>query len=176
MLRSIALFALSMCVGMSSAAAQTVAPPATVQAPRTPPPVREKFIEQGAGDVSSPFTKPTVLKLNAIVQKSKDIIDRFDHQIPAIRTAVAVGAKPGATPAARARATSSMAALHAMSERARVNLAAMKQAEHVVRTSGEKYNDTILSAMVAFCVDVDTELRNEDRQLSAQLSSRLKRG
>lgn len=169
MLKSIFLSVLLGFTALSVAGAQTAAPSATGQAPRTPPPIREKFVEQGIDQLSSPFTKPTVLKLNAIVQKSKDIIDRFDHDIKAIRTAVAAAAKRGAPVAARAHATASLGTLSALSERARINLAEMKRAERGVRTSGEKYNDTILSAMVAFCVDVDTEVRTEHRQLAAKL-------
>lgn len=169
MFKSIFLSVLLGLTALAAANAQTAAPSTTGQAPRTPPPVREKFVEQGKDQLSSPFTKPTVLKLNAIVQKSKDIIDRFDHDIPAIRKSVAAGASRGATAAARARGATSLGALFALSERARVNLAEMKRAERGVRTSGEKYNDTILSAMVAFCVDVDTELRTEHRQLAAKL-------
>lgn len=169
MFRSLFVSALLGLTAISAVGAQTAAPSTTGQPTRTPPPVREKFVEQGAADVGSPFTKPTVLKLNAIVRKSKNIIDRFDHDVPAIRAAVAAGAKPGAAKAARARATTSLDALATLSERARINLAEMKRAERGVRTSGEKYNDTILSAMVAFCVDVDTELRTEHRQLTAKL-------
>lgn len=154
---------------LALAAAQPATAIAAGQSARPQTPVREQFIEQGADQIGSPFTKPTVLRLNAIVQKSKDIIDRFDHDIPGVRAAVADGARRGATPAARARAQTQLAALAAMSERARVNLADMKRAERRVRTSGEKFNDTILSAMVAFCVDVDTELRTEHRQLAAKL-------
>lgn len=169
MFKSIFLSVLLGFTAVGAVQAQTAASQSTSQSLGTPPPVREKFIEQGAADVGSPFTKPTVLKLNAIVQKSKNIIDRFDHDVPAIRAAVAAGAKRGATKAARARATVSLGSLATLSERARINLADMKRAERGVRTSGEKYNDTILSAMVAFCVDVDTELRTEHRQLAAKL-------
>ncbi|MBA4048682.1 MAG: hypothetical protein C0476_09100 [Sphingomonas sp.] len=132
-------------------------------------PVREKFVEQGPDQLSSPFTKATVLKLNAIVRKSQVIIDEFDLDIPAIRKAVAAGAAPRASSAARARANTSLASLATLASRAQVNRADMQRAERQVRTSGEKYNDTILAAMVAFCVDVDTELRTEHRMLAAKL-------
>lgn len=161
---------LALLVGGTALAA---APSATIAAPgqaaRAPAPVREQFVEQGPDQLSSPFTKTTVLRLNAIVRKSKDIIDRFDRDIPGIRASVAAGARRGAAPAARARAQTQLGALAALSERARVNLAEMKRAEHRVRTSGEKFNDTILSAMVAFCIDVDSELRTEHRDLAAKL-------
>lgn len=145
----------------SLASAQTAAPPQ-----------RDKFVEQGADQIGSPFTKATVLKLNAIVRKSQAIIAEFDRTIPGIRKSVAAGAARGATAAQRTRAKASFASLTTLAGRAQFNRADMQRAERQLRASGEKYNDTILAAMVEFCVEVDTELQTEQRALAAKLKGR----
>ncbi len=150
----------------TSAAAQTAAPSAAVQS-ADPSPAHEQFVEIGIGQLSSPFTTATVLKLNAIVARSKAVIDRFDASIPAIRKSVAAGSAADATPDVKSRAKASLAELDALSASASADLADMKAAERQVRSSGEKYNDTILSAMVRFVADVDDELRTECHELSA---------
>ncbi|MFM9827784.1 MAG: hypothetical protein ACKVOB_03440 [Sphingomonas sp.] len=129
-----------------------------------------RFVEQGLEQLSSPFTKPTVIKLNAIVARSKNSIDTFDHIVPGIRASVAAAAKPKASLAARKAAHAQMGKLMALATKARTEQTAMKAAEKQVRASGEKYNDTILSAMVGFVDEVKTEIDEEVTQLSAKLA------
>ena len=159
------------CVIQPAANAQSAAKPAPTQTPAARSP-NEKFVELQPDQLSSPFTKPTVLKLNAIVRRSKAVIDEFDHSIPAIRKAVSAGAAKSASATTKAHARTEFARVVAMRQQAAVASADMKKAEHIVRTSGEKFNDTILSAMVQFVMDVDHELANEKAQLMPKVTGR----
>ena len=171
MLRAFVVAAGIICAIASSVAAQTAgasgAPPITA----APSPAGERFVEVGIDQLSSPFTKDTVLKLNAIVGRSKLIIDRFDASIPTIRKAVAAGAAADATPQVKRRANASLGDLDGLAAGASADLADMKRAERQIRASGEKYNEPILAAMVRFVADVDDELRTEHRELSEKIVS-----
>lgn len=122
------------------------------------------FVEQGIDELSSPFTRETVLKLNAIVARSKDSIDTFDKIVPDIRKAVAAQADGSGE-----AGTAAIAQLSELRQKAQQEVADMKAAEAVVRSSGEKYNDVILSAMVGFVVGVEDEIGDEIADLNKQL-------
>lgn len=124
-----------------------------------------QFVEQGVNELSSPFTRETVLKLNAIVARSKDSIDTFDKIIPDIRKSVDAAAASRNAKAADA----AMAQLNQLRQKAKQEVTEMKAAEAVVRSSGEKYNDVILSAMVGFVVGVEDEIGDEINALNKQL-------
>ena len=159
------------CLTIALAAAVATGAVAQTAPPARPEPVREQYVEMGIDQLSSPFTTPTVLKLNAIVAKSKVIIDRFDAVIPSVRASVAAGAARDATPAARQQATVRLDDLVALCTRAHANLAAMMLAKRELDDRGEKYNATILAGMVQFVTDVDDELGVEHRELAAKLDA-----
>lgn len=161
------------CASMGGAATAQAQTAATGQSsapasPRAP----SQFTELGPDQMSSPFTKPTVLKLNAIVARSKSVIDQYDGAIPGIRSAVAAGGQPHASPAAKRRAQTDFGQLVAMHQRATAAQVDMKRAEREVRASGEKYNDVILAAMVRFVDDVADELSTERKQLAPKPARR----
>ncbi len=170
---ALAAFGLTVAPGAHAAApgasaGQTQPPPAA----STPAGKPTRFVEQGLDALSSPFTRPTVLKLNAIVARSKTSIDAFDKLAPVVRASVSAGAKPNATNAAKKPATLQMGRLMALAAKAATEQSAMKAAEKQVRASGEKYNDTLLSAMVGFVDEVTSEINEEVGQLSARLAAR----
>lgn len=142
--------------------------PAAADSPSKP----TRFVEQGLDALSSPFTKPTVLRLNAIVARSKASIDMFDKLAPVVRASVGASEKPNATNAAKTAAKLQMGRLKALADKAAGEQAAMKMAEKMVRSSGEKYNDTLLSAMVGFVDEVTAEINEEVTQLSVRLAAR----
>ncbi len=155
---------LLLAIGSTGADAQTAAPPAE--------PVTNTFVKQGDGQVSSPFTKATVLKLNAIVSRSKVAIDGYDAVIAATRASVAAAGEPGAAPAARRKAKAMIAKIDKLATAAAAAHADLDKAETELKASGEVYNTTLLGGMKIFSTDVDTELHTAVTQLSARLAAK----
>lgn len=109
-----------------------------------------EFVELSIGDLNSPFTKDTVLALNAIVATSLATIKAFDKELPAIQKSV----------------DSATAKLDTLSHQSKTALVDIKAAQSKLEASGELYNAAILSAMVSFVNDVDTEIREEKQELT----------
>ena len=107
------------------------------------------FARQELEQLGSPFTRETVLELNAIVARSLAAVEEFD----AVRKA---GADDADRAAAERRET--LAALSDRAGRARSDLTA---AAARLRDRGEPHNEAILAAMVRFANDVDGEIREE---------------
>lgn len=128
----------------------------------------QTFSKLELAQLRSPFTKKSVLMLNAITARSKKTIDAYDAQLPAIRRAILA---PATNAAQRKQRVSALARLSALASQSDIELRDMKAAEHKVRTSGEFYNDTILSAMVAFVMDVRTEITDKRAELAKALPS-----
>lgn len=149
--------------------ALAVAQPANAQQSPAPANGKTVLVKQELEQLSSPFTKPTVLMLNAITARSKATIDAYDKAVPGIRAAVSDRGRGAAARAKRQAAMARLSALAAEAARERVD---MKRAERRVRTSGEKYNDTILTAMVDFVVNVDTEIHGEQATLAKKVAAR----
>ena len=123
-----------------------------------------EFIELEADDVDAPFTRERVLQLNAIVQRSLDLINEFDAQLPEISQTVLEGSTD--------EATAAIGKLEDMSVRSAGIVADMAEAETDLIASGEKYNDAILAGMIGFIDDVDKELKDEISTLQEQLAAR----
>lgn len=109
-----------------------------------------KFERLELDQLSSPFTKKTVLKLNKIVGRSLAAVQEFDR----IRR----------TPDAGSTRISDYRTLSATANAARSDMSA---ASVQLRNSGERYNEAIFAAMVRFVDDVDDEIRAEVEQVSA---------
>jgi hypothetical protein len=129
----------------------------------------------GTNEARSPFERETVIRLNAIVQRSLDAINEYDGRRKEIREAAAVAAAPGADDAARAKATEGISFIDGLYDRAKAAFDDLKVAENDVKTSGEFYNDAILAGMVTFVTKVEVELREEKESLSAQISGASKK-
>lgn len=108
------------------------------------------FVKQELGNLTSPFTRKTVLELNSIVARSLSAIESFD------RTRRIETRDPDGL-------TGRYCELCELASEAKSD---MSEASHRVRTSGERYNDEILTAMVHFVNDVDREIRDELRDFS----------
>lgn len=109
-----------------------------------------RFVEQELDQLSSPFSRETVLELNAIVARSLDVIEEFDtaRREHAVRPSSATGGL--------------YADLAQRADGARVDMAA---AEQRLRQSGERFNEAILAAMVRFVDGVSTEIALETERL-----------
>jgi hypothetical protein len=112
------------------------------------------FVEQQLVQLGSPFTRETVLTLNAIVARSLSTINAFDD------------AREQLDASDRASAAEMLTMFHLLADQAALARQDMDAAAERLRNSGEPYNEAIFAAMVHFVDDVDEEIRAEIEQLS----------
>ncbi|TXG82562.1 MAG: hypothetical protein E6R12_11125 [Sphingomonadales bacterium] len=149
------------CAGHQPAATSTAAAPSIPgQAPERPGALKAE-LEQ------PPFTRDAVLKLNAIVARAKTELDSYDAKASGFRAAVTAARSAPDDKALRAKADAVRSELAGMQRRAHEALRDMKAAEAEVRTSGDYFNDVILSAMVYFVEQADKELTEAVNRLSS---------
>ena len=113
-----------------------------------------KFVEQKLEDLTSPFTKETVLALNAIVSRSLTAIDTFDQTRRELND--------NTNDAQRVEILATYTELSNTTRQARDDMAA---AAERLRDSGERYNEAIFAAMVEFVNNVDKEIHQEIAKL-----------
>jgi hypothetical protein len=116
---------------------------------------------QSDGRKKSPFTQETVVKLNAIVGRSKAAIDEFDEIAPKSRAAVAQGKKHPSDRAAKAGAQQAIVkieSLHAQAVAAKADLAS---AGRQLEESRVYYDKIIFAGMTLFTEKVEAELAEE---------------
>lgn len=103
-----------------------------------------------AVDQRPAFTQQTVLKLNAVVSRTKAALDRFDLLTPQLAAARAAGDK-----ARIAALTGEIGKLEAEARAARTAFAAEKAA---LLASDEYHDERILAAMEQFVTDAPDEI------------------
>ena len=113
-----------------------------------------KFAEQKLEDLTSPFTKETVLTLNAIVSRSLTAIETFDETRRELNN--------NTDDAQRVEILTTYTELSNTTRQARDDMAA---AAERLRDSGERYNEAIFAAMVEFVNNVDKEIHQEIAEL-----------
>lgn len=123
----------------------------------------------GTNEASSPFERETVIRLNAIVQRSLDAINDYDGRRAEILAAADAAAAGDAE--ARVKAEEGAAFVRDLHGRAKLALEDLMTAENDVKTSGEVYNAAILAGMVTFVTKVEAELRTASENLDVKLSS-----
>jgi hypothetical protein len=132
---------------------------------------RPAFVELGPDELASPFSTDTVLKLNAIVQRSLETIQAYDKEFRAIRAAIGKAAAGDAVQADRAAAQAALARLEELSAAAASAHTDMNDAVEQLKGSGEKYNDALLAGMVDFVAKVDAEINQEKIDQTAALAT-----
>ncbi len=120
------------------------------------------FVEQGLEHLESPFTKETVLELNAIVERSLLAIREFDVVRQGL---LSDGAEPNDT---------HLRVHEGLSQQAAVARCDMAAASDRLRRSREPYNEEILAAMIHFVDHVDEEIRAELERLTRPGASSTK--
>ncbi|MEM9599210.1 MAG: hypothetical protein AAGD06_33385, partial [Acidobacteriota bacterium] len=109
-------------------------------------PEGSQFVEQELGQLRSPFTRETVLELNAIVARSLSVIGRFDE----------ARREYAASPSTAAPKTlETYASLAVEADSAQADMSA---ANRRLRSSGEPFNEAILAAMIRFVDGVSEEI------------------
>lgn len=128
-----------------------------------PPPVSEArsvddptstFVEQQLVQLGSPFTRETVLTLNAIVARSLSTINAFDD------------AREQFDASDRKSAAEMLTMFQSLANQAALARQDMDAEVERLQNSDEPYNKAIFAAMVHFVDDVDEEIRAEIELLS----------
>ena len=122
------------------------------------------------GSAKSAFDNVTVLRLNAIVQRSKDMIDEFDKVAPEMRASVdAAKGKAANSPETQKARTSltRLGEMHTITQAAKTDLAAEGQK---LADSQKYYDVVVFSGMVTFVQKVEGELSDEIKDLNAKLN------
>ncbi len=112
------------------------------------------YANQELDDLSSPFTRETVLVLNAIVSRSLSAIEAFDK----------ARREPDCSDRLDNRATR-LAKYEDLSEQAHQARIDLVAAGKRLRESGEYYNEAIFAGMLDFVKSVDVEIRQEINKL-----------
>jgi len=111
------------------------------------------------------FTKNTVLKLNAIVSKSLDVINEYDSVMGQVR-------RVKKTPIEEQNLSNEIERINQLSSQSKQILSEMLLAEKVLKDSDEVFNRAILAGMVDFVSDVEREVTAQSQLLSQSLSKR----
>jgi uncharacterized protein (UPF0335 family) len=159
------LLLLDACGGARRVSSVDIANPQTAAGAAADP----EFVELGLDQFSSPFSKQTVLKLNAIVGRSLAAIKEYDGALPAVQDSVAASLADKASARARAEARKNIARIERLANEATSARTDLYAAEAELKASGEKYNDVILAGMIIFVEKVDDELQKAAADLSARI-------
>jgi hypothetical protein len=145
--------------------------PRTQPASARPPEAASGFVRIDPEDLRPAFTRETVIRLNAIVRRSLEAIEEYDDAIGEIRASARAAGRDGATGTIRRDAERGLAQLRDLSARSRSALRDMNAEITRLEGSGETYNKTILAGMAHFVRTVESEIRAEKEQITAQLAA-----
>lgn len=123
------------------------------------------------GSVKPSFEKATLLRLNAIMHRAKDTIDKYDQIRPGVEKLVAEAkaAPNDAAKAAKARkALGEVRALQAEAIAAREDLS--EEGQKLV-DSGQWYDQVVFSGMATFATRVENEFADDLKVMSKGLNS-----
>ena len=121
------------------------------------------------GTAKSAFDNETVLRLNAIVRRSRDLIDEFDKTVPEIRTSVAAAKGAAAGSPQMQKAQAGLAKLGQMYEVTKTDRTELAVEGDKLSKSGKYYDIVIFSGMTTFVTKVEAELSDEIKDLNAKL-------
>jgi len=133
---------------------------------------KQKIVELLPEDFKPAFTRETVIKLNAIVRRSYDVIDEYDAIIDDVRGAVeqAVSTEM-AEQETPEEAEQKIAQITTLAERSKHALSDMMAAVKKLKASDEEYNTAILAGMIDFVEDVEREISAEGVKLEEMLEA-----
>lgn len=121
-----------------------------------------RFVELQPEDFKPAFTRETVIKLNAIVHRSYDVINQYDAIIGEVRKTVANKEKMQALAPEHKMKIEMIAMLATQSQKA---LADMTAAVTALEESSEHYNPAVLAGMVDFVKDVEQEITEQHSKM-----------
>ena len=122
-------------------------------------------VELSRDDFHPAFTKATVIKLNAIVSRSLDVINEYDSIMAEVK-------KINQSAVTEQNLASQIGDINELSDKSALILSDMLEAEKELKASDEIFNKSILAGMKKFVVDVEREVTTQSLQLSQTLSKR----
>ena len=125
----------------------------------------QNIVELRPGDFKPTFTKETVIKLNAIVSRSLDIINEYDAVIENTQPTMQLLK----TNAGNKLLAQKSLKISALSKRSKENLLAMQKAEKQLKSSNEEYNSVVFAGMMTFVQDVERETSAKSEKLIEML-------
>jgi hypothetical protein len=128
-----------------------------------------EFAEVSADEIQPSFSPETVTKLNEIVRRSQQAATTYAGSIKGVRAAVAAAAASRSDETLRTEAEMRLAELSEINDAARRAAKDMNAAVTALKTSGEAYNEIILSGMMKYVADVDAATSSELRALRNEL-------
>ena len=124
------------------------------------------------GTVKSSFPHGVVLRLNAIVTKSKTAIDQFDKERPTIVAAVNAAKARSKSPAAKKRAELALLKLNKLHSDAVAAKAELAIEGEMLLKTNQYYDNVIFSGMATFVSKVESELADEQKDMKALLTKK----
>ncbi|TDF36609.1 hypothetical protein EYS14_17975 [Alteromonadaceae bacterium M269] len=126
----------------------------------------QKFIELLPKDFRPAFTRETVIKLNAIVRRSYDVINQYDSVIAKTYSDAMQASGKEATVQFKSEAKKQVSEIAQLEQRSDAALSDMMDAVKVLKKSGEEYNEAVLAGMVNFVKDVNEEITKKNTELN----------
>ncbi|MCY7294899.1 hypothetical protein [Alteromonas sp. a30] len=129
---------------------------------------QQELVELYPTDFKPAFTRDTVIKLNAIVHRSYDVINTYDAIIADVKRSIKhTESNNKLTPEAKAQLTR----ITKLADESKKILADMKVAIDELNASKEDYNPAILAGMLDFVQDVEREIAKQEKKMAAMLNS-----
>ena len=132
---------------------------------------QQKFIELLPKDFKPAFTRETVIKLNAIVHRSYDVISEYDTIIEQTLHDLKQASHKNATQQFKLATKQKVVQIQKLEERSTFALSDMMDAVKILRNSDEEYNKAILAGMVDFVKDVQQEITRKNAELTTMLKN-----
>ncbi|MEL6212018.1 MAG: hypothetical protein AAFQ96_00335 [Pseudomonadota bacterium] len=132
---------------------------------------RETFAPIELDKMRPAFTRATVMKLNAIVQRALDATNEYDRSVRTIRADVSRALADDAGPEDTRAASDGVAKLADWRARTKAAFDDMGAASAALKASDEVYNENLLAGMELFVEKVEKEIREEHEKLSAKLAA-----
>lgn len=127
---------------------------------------KENLVEIVPSDFQPTFTKHTVIKLNAIVSRSLEVINEYDKIINDVRERAESQPK---TSEEKMLVEKEVARIADLSVRSKLVLDELLKAEKALKASGEVYNRTIFAGMMIFVENVEQEISEQSDALLTKL-------
>jgi hypothetical protein len=122
----------------------------------------QELVELYPTDFKPAFTRNTVIKLNAIVHRSYDVINTYDAIIADVKQTMAQSENASRmSPEAKAQ----LQRIAGLAKESKKILMDMNAAVDELTASKEDYNAAILAGMVDFVQDVEREISKQEKQL-----------
>jgi uncharacterized membrane protein len=131
---------------------------------------QQQFVELLPKDFKPAFSRETVIKLNAIVRRSYDVINEYDAIIERTYNNVMQASKSELNQQHQADTKQQILVIRNLEHRSNLALSDMMSAVEILKKSGEEHNKAILAGMVNFVKDVNKEVSKKNAEINQLLN------